>query len=161
MRALFAGGGELPHFRDIPEPHLENGLDALVEPVAVALCDLDVPLIQNHLPSAAPYPVGHEFTARVKSVGESVIRFRAGDLVTVPFQISCGMCKRCHTRRQLDCLSVPALSTFGLAPFGGGAWGGAACDLVRVPFADAMLLLLPDSVDPIALASVSDNVADG
>jgi threonine dehydrogenase-like Zn-dependent dehydrogenase len=76
MRALFAGGGLAPHFRDIPESKLSNGLDAIVQPLTVALCDLDVPLIQNLLPTARPYPVGHEFTARVVTIGDSVRRFR-------------------------------------------------------------------------------------
>jgi alcohol dehydrogenase len=32
---------------------------------------------------------------------------------------------------------------------------------MRVPYADAMLVRLPDGVDPVAAASVSDNVSDG
>jgi threonine dehydrogenase-like Zn-dependent dehydrogenase len=43
----------------------------------------------------------------------------------------------------------------------GGDWGGALADLVRVPFADAMLVKLPETVDPVAVASVADNVPDG
>ena len=43
----------------------------------------------------------------------------------------------------------------------GGDWGGALADLVRVPFADAMLVALPAGIDPVAVASLSDNVADG
>jgi alcohol dehydrogenase len=44
---------------------------------------------------------------------------------------------------------------------GGGHWGGALSDRLAVPFADAMLVVLPDAIDPIAAASVADNVADG
>jgi threonine dehydrogenase-like Zn-dependent dehydrogenase len=161
MRALFAGGGGKPHFRDIPEPRIEKGREAIVRPLAVALCDLDTPLIANQLPMAAPYAVGHEFTAEVVSVGEDVTSLRPGDRVTVPFQISCGGCVRCRSARTLDCTTVAPLATYGLAAFGGGDWGGAIADLVRVPFADAMAIKLPDGADPIALASVSDNVADG
>jgi alcohol dehydrogenase len=39
----------------------------------------------------------------------------------------------------------------------GGSWGGLFSDLVRVPYADAMLVPLPASLDPIAMASASDN----
>jgi alcohol dehydrogenase len=42
----------------------------------------------------------------------------------------------------------------------GGLWGGVLADLVAVPYADAMLVTLPDSVDPVAAASVADNVSD-
>ncbi len=44
---------------------------------------------------------------------------------------------------------------------GGGHWGGVFCDQVAVPYADAMLTPLPDELDPVAAASVADNVCDG
>jgi alcohol dehydrogenase len=44
--------------------------------------------------------------------------------------------------------------------FGGGHWGGAVADLLAVPFADGMLVALPDGVAPACAASVADNVAD-
>jgi alcohol dehydrogenase len=47
---------------------------------------------------------------------------------------------------------------FGVA---GGHWGGAIADEIAVPFADAMLVALPDGVAPAAAASVADNVLDG
>jgi hypothetical protein len=39
----------------------------------------------------------------------------------------------------------------------GGSWGGLFSDLVRVPYADAMLVPLPAGLDPVAMASASDN----
>ncbi len=44
---------------------------------------------------------------------------------------------------------------------GGLDGGGFLSDLVRVPFADAMLEAVPPAVDVAALASASDNLADG
>jgi threonine dehydrogenase-like Zn-dependent dehydrogenase len=46
---------------------------------------------------------------------------------------------------------------FGAA---GGDWGGMLSDLLRVPFADGMLVPLPSGLDPLALASASDNIPD-
>ena len=51
-------------------------------------------------------------------------------------------------------------SAYGMRPLGGD-WGGALADVLRVPFADAMLVPLPAGAQPEALASVADNVADG
>ena len=42
------------------------------------------------------------------------------------------------------------------APLGGG-FGSLFSDLVRVPFADAMLVRLPDGLDSVAMASAGDN----
>lgn len=38
-----------------------------------------------------------------------------------------------------------------------GTWGGLFSDLVRVPWADAMLVPLPAGLDPVAMAAASDN----
>ena len=40
-------------------------------------------------------------------------------------------------------------------------YGGFLSDAVRVPFADAMLVPVPEGVDPAAIASLSDNIPDG
>jgi alcohol dehydrogenase len=47
---------------------------------------------------------------------------------------------------------------FGVA---GGHWGGALSDQLAVPYADAMPVPLPATLDPVAAASVADNVCDG
>jgi alcohol dehydrogenase len=49
---------------------------------------------------------------------------------------------------------------YGLEPFG-GPWGGFLSDVVRVPWADQMLVPLPEGLDPVAVASLSDNILDG
>src|SRR5262249_26774278 len=45
-------------------------------------------------------------------------------------------------------------------PLSGADYGGFLSDRVRVPFADAMLVLLPPDVAPDAVASLSDNIPD-
>jgi alcohol dehydrogenase len=48
---------------------------------------------------------------------------------------------------------------YGLAPLG-GEWGGAFSDFVRVPFAEAMLMPVPEGIAPATIASASDNLSD-
>jgi alcohol dehydrogenase len=43
---------------------------------------------------------------------------------------------------------------------GAGHWGGAFSDRLAVPYADAMLVALPEGIEPEAAASVADNVCD-
>ena len=80
--------------------------------------------------------------------------------MAVPFQISCGACDFCRRGRTGDCEAVPPQSMYGFGMVGGD-WGGALADLVRVPFADAMLVPVPNGVDPVSVASAGDNVVDG
>ncbi len=128
--------------------------------MAVANCDLEGLIFKGLVPVSAPFPVGHEFIAEVVEVGPSVSRVRPGDRVIVPFQVSCGECHRCRRGLIANCQSVKRGSAYGLGALGGTEWGGALSDLVRVPYADAMLVPLPAAIDPVAWASASDNLPD-
>ena len=48
---------------------------------------------------------------------------------------------------------------YGL-PAGPQTYGGFASDAVNVPYADAMLVKIPDGVEPSVVASLSDNIPD-
>ena len=47
------------------------------------------------------------------------------------------------------------------SPVAGLNGGGFMSDLVLVPYADAMLIGVPEAVDAISIASLSDNIPDG
>ena len=146
-------------WHDAPEPDLTSEADALVRPLAVATCDLDGPMVAGEVPYPTPIAMGHEGVADVVAVGRDVTSVRPGDRVVVPFQISCGDCGRCRAGLTGDCENVPRTSMFGFGALG-GHWGGFLSDLVRVPYADAMLVPLPEAADPLDAASASDNIPD-
>jgi threonine dehydrogenase-like Zn-dependent dehydrogenase len=159
MRELnFIEKGRL-EWREAPEPKLEGDGEAIVRPVALATCDLDAGIVSGPAPIEGPFPFGHECVAEVSDVGDAVSSFVPGDLVSVPFQISCGECDACRAGRTGNCESVPRLSMYGL-PMGKESFGGFASDAVRVPFAEAMLVPIPDGVEPATVASLSDNIPD-
>jgi threonine dehydrogenase-like Zn-dependent dehydrogenase len=145
---------------DVPEPTLTGDVDALVRPIAVATCDLDTWINAGRFPLPLPYALGHEFVAEVLSVGDHVSSVRPGDVVAVPFQINCGGCTWCRRGLTESCGTVPRGAAYGLGAIGGEEWGGAVTEVVRVPFADAMLLPLPSGVRPEVVASL-DNLPDG
>src|ERR687898_1059603 len=145
-------------WREATAPRLEGASEALVRPVAVATCDIDLGIVRGQVPYQEPFPFGHECVAEVTDVGDDVIAVAPGDLVSVPFQISCGECARCRRGQTGNCESVPRLSMYGL-PLG-PEYGGFLSDVVRVPYADAMLVPIPDGVAPAAVASLSDNIVD-
>jgi threonine dehydrogenase-like Zn-dependent dehydrogenase len=160
MQQLVLDGPGALHWEETLEPELTDGA-ALVRPIAVATCDLDVGVLQGAYPLQGPYPFGHEGVAAVVAVAEGVTSVAPGDRVVVPFQISCGSCPACRRGRTGNCTAHPPLSTFGLGTMGGLTWGGLLADLALVPHADAMLVPLPDGIDPAVVASASDNIADG
>jgi threonine dehydrogenase-like Zn-dependent dehydrogenase len=148
-------------WRETPEPQLTMPGQALVRPLVVACCDLDVAVARGAAPLPPGYAVGHEGVAEVVAVGDDVANVRVGDRVVVPFQISCGACRECRRGVTSSCGSVPLMAMYGLGPLAGLDGGGFMSDLVLVPYADAMLVPVPPTVDPIAIASLSDNIPDG
>ena len=160
MRELhFLEAGRV-EWQEVAEPQLEGPREALVRPLAVAMCDLDAWLVRGGVPFPGPFALGHECVGEVTALGDGVTTVRVGDRVIVPFQISCGACGRCRRGLTGSCEAVPYLSAFGL-PLQPREWGGALSDLIRVPFADAMLLPAPANVAPWALAAAADNATDG
>nr|WP_090341831.1 alcohol dehydrogenase catalytic domain-containing protein [Mycolicibacterium malmesburyense]CRL71921.1 theronine dehydrogenase-like Zn-dependent dehydrogenase [Mycolicibacterium malmesburyense] len=148
-------------WREAPEPTLAGPGQALVRPLAVACCDLDVAVAAGRLPMPPGHAVGHEGVAEVVAVREDVRGVKVGDRVIVPFQISCGECSACLRGVTGSCASLPLMATYGMAPLAGLDGGGFMADLVLVPYADAMLVPLPSGADPVAVASMSDNIPDG
>jgi threonine dehydrogenase-like Zn-dependent dehydrogenase len=148
-------------WRDAPNPTISAPEQALVRPVAVACCDLDVGVAGGVLPMPPGHAVGHEGIAEVVAVGDAVRSVQVGDRVVVPFQISCGHCRECRRGVTGSCGSLPLMAMYGMAPLAGMDGGGFMSDVVLVPYADAMLIAVPANVDPVAIASLSDNIPDG
>lgn len=148
-------------WRDAADLEISAPGQALVRPLAVACCDLDVAVCAGRLPLPPGYAVGHEGLAEVVAVGDDVAGVAVGDRVVVPFQINCGTCRECRRGVTGSCSSLPLLAMYGMGPIAGLDGGGFMSDLVLVPYADAMLIPVPDGVDPVAVASLSDNIPDG
>ena len=143
-------------WRDVPAPVLQGGGDALVRPIVSSTCDLDQAIVQGEWALPGPFAIGHECVAEVLEVSDAV-SVRPGDIVAVTWHISCGQCAVCRAGRSAFCSTTPATASFGVPS--GGAWGGLHDEVVRVPYTDAMLVGLPDDVDPVAAVSAGDNLA--
>jgi len=159
MRALRAAPGGRLRWQEVPVPGPPVPDAAVVRPIAASTCDIDRMIALGSGQFALPLHLGHECVAEVLAVGERVQSVARGDRVVVPFQISCGACAPCREGRTGSCAGVPPVSMYGMGLIG-GAWGGAFAEQLCVPFADAMLVPLPAGVDPVAAASVADNLCD-
>jgi len=155
MRELTYVARRTVEWREVPDPTVRSAQEAIVAPVAATSCDVDSSILAGHGFIDPPFALGHECVARVVEVGDQVTGVAPGDLVVVPWSINCGTCDSCRAGLTAHCTSVPHMAMYG-APIG-GSWGGLFSDLVRVPYADAMLVPLPAGLDPVAMASASDN----
>jgi len=159
MRALVAVPGGRLTWRSVPTPPPPGPEGAVVHPIAIATCDMDPLIALGASPFPLPLQLGHECVAEVLAVGHDVATIHPGQRVVVPFQINCGSCPACRAGHTSNCTSVPPVSMYGFG-LAGGHWGGALAEQLAVPYADAMLVALPDGIQPVAAASVADNVCD-
>jgi threonine dehydrogenase-like Zn-dependent dehydrogenase len=146
-------------WHEVAFPKVQEAADAIVRPLAVARCDLDLYIATGFVPFPGPFAFGHEMVGEVVDAGEKA-GVAPGQKVIVPFQISCGECIPCKKGLTSSCASVPPYSSFGLGS-GRVDYGGALSGAVRVPYADFMLVPLPEGVDPLIAASAADNIPDG
>jgi threonine dehydrogenase-like Zn-dependent dehydrogenase len=159
MRSLwFVRQGHL-EWRDVPAPRLNGALEALVAPIAASTCDIDRYIISHPSRFREPFAIGHNGVARVVEIGDGVKSVRPGDIVAVAWHISCGQCDRCKRGLLAHCRQSAPGTSYGLPT--GEHWGGLFDDLVRVPYADVMLHLLPKAVDPVEFVATSDNLTQG
>ena len=189
MRELtFVRTGHL-RWVDRPAPTLQASTDALVRPFVASRCDGDtLPLhrpvsrpmqaglklgliapVVGHIvgprPFQGPVGMGHECVAQVAATGSDITNLAVGDVVVVPWALSCGTCLPCQRGLTAKCATMTAtspgktLAAFGFGPQC-GPWGGMVTDTLHIPNADHMLVKLPAGVDPLRVAAASDNLAD-
>ena len=158
MRQLTYVSGGVLEWHDVPAPRLASDTDALVRPLVVTRCDLDLLIASGKAGWPGGFALGHETYGEVVDVGDAVTHVQPGDRVLVPFQLSCGHCGRCRAGLTALCETLPYRSSYGMAPLSGVDYGGGLSDLIRVPFADHMLVPAAAGLSPEAMAGVADNV---
>ncbi|CAD6008041.1 formaldehyde dehydrogenase, glutathione-independent [Agreia sp. COWG] len=118
---------------------------AILKTVATNICGSDQHMVRGRTTAPTNLVLGHEITGEVVEVGPGVEFIKVGDLVSVPFNISCGRCRNCKERKTGICLNVnpdrPG-SAYGYVDMGG--WVGGQAEYVLVPYADWNLLKFPD-----------------
>jgi glutathione-independent formaldehyde dehydrogenase len=113
--------------------------------VATNICGSDQHMVRGRTTAPTGLVLGHEITGEVVETGPDVEFTKVGDLVSVPFNISCGRCRNCKAGKTGICLNVnpdrPG-SAYGYVDMGG--WVGGQAEYVLVPYADWNLLKFPD-----------------
>ena len=160
MRALVWHGKEDIRCDTVTDPEIEQPRDAIVKVTSCAICGSDLHLFHNFIPAMLPGDVmGHEMMGEVVEVGpEAKHKLKVGDRVVVPFTIICGecdQCKRgnfsvCQTTNRVEYLADKVFGhatagLFGYTHLTGGYPGGQA-EYLRVPFADATHIKVPDGI---------------
>jgi alcohol dehydrogenase len=150
MRALVYHGAGQKSWDEVPDPRIQDDLDAVVGIEAVTICGTDLHILRGDVPEVTPGRIlGHEAIGVVEAVGRGVRTVQPGDRVLISCITGCGLCRFCREGRYGQCL-------------GGGGWvlghliDGTQAEYVRVPFADTALHQLPASVPAAAAVMLAD-----
>ena len=87
MRQLTLTEDRRVEWLDAPDPLLREANDAIVRPLAAALCDLDLPIIRGQAPFPTPIALGHEFVAEVVATAD-MTEIETGAIVVGHFTFS-------------------------------------------------------------------------
>jgi threonine dehydrogenase-like Zn-dependent dehydrogenase len=160
MKALVWHGKKDIRCDTVPDPGIEHARDAIIKVTSCAICGSDLHLYDGFMMGMKDGDiVGHEFMGEVVEVGaDAQHKLKKGDRVVVPFTIICGECDQCRagnfsvcerSNRNADVASKmfghTTAGLFGYTHLTGGYAGGQA-EYVRVPFADAGPVKIPDSL---------------
>ena len=159
MKAVCWEGVNKVAVLDVPDPTILNPRDAIVRITSTAICGSDLHLLDGFIPAMMPGDIlGHEFMGEVVEVGPANKKLKVGDRVVVPFTIICGECDQCkrgnfsvcqRSNRKKDLADKvfghATAGLFGYTHLTGGYPGGQA-EYLRVPFADATHIKVPDGI---------------
>lgn len=113
--------------------------EGLVKIELAGICGTDVHAYKDGMLFRPGTVMGHEPVGTVIEVGEGVTGFRRGDRVAIFSVASCGQCDACKAGLEYYCANAFEW-TMGHSP----KFDGAFAEYVKIPFADDMLIRIPD-----------------
>ncbi|GAA3615096.1 glutathione-independent formaldehyde dehydrogenase [Kineosporia mesophila] len=135
---------------DVPDATIEEPTDALIRITTTNICGSDLHMYEGRTSVETGKVLGHENMGVVEEVGPGVSQFKAGDRVSVPFNIGCGSCRNCLTGWSSFCTRMNPTEGMDGAAYGYanmGPYDGGQAEYLRVPHADFNLLRLPSGTE--------------
>lgn len=142
--AVYHGPGQVK-LETHARPEIANPEDAIVEVRVSTLCGTDLHPFRGRQEKPEGYRIGHECVGVIDEAGVGAGGFRPGDRVLIPATLCCGFCRFCSEGKTSQCDSP-----------GAGTLQGAQGEYVRVPYAPANLIRIPDGVSDAAALTLTD-----
>jgi glutathione-independent formaldehyde dehydrogenase len=147
MKAVVYHGPRNVSVDEVPDARIEKPTDALVRITSTNICGSDLHMYEGRTDFEEGRIFGHENVGEVLEVGGAVEKIHVGDMISAPFNVSCGHCENCEHGLTNYCLYANpdpkiAGAAYGFADM--GPWPGGQAELLRVPWADFDALRLPE-----------------
>jgi threonine dehydrogenase-like Zn-dependent dehydrogenase len=170
MKALVWHGTADIRCESVADPRIEHQRDAIIKVTSCAICGSDLHLFDHFMPGMQSGDIlGHETMGEVIEVGSGGrTALTVGDRVVIPFTIICGECEQCKRGNFSVCERTNRNKAFAEKAFGHttaglfgyshltGGYSGGQAEYLRVPFADATHIKVPEGIPDEKLLFLSD-----
>lgn len=157
MKALVYHGPGRKTWEDVPDATVQDPTDVVVRVDTTTICGTDLHILHGDVPAVTDGRIlGHEAVGTVTAIGDAVKAFAVGDRVLVPAITKCGRCAYCQRGMPSHCQTVG-----GIGWIFGHLIDGTQAELVRVPFADTSLYLVPPEVTNEQAIFLADSLPTG
>ncbi len=157
MKALVYHGPGQKAWEDVPDATVQEPTDVVVRVDTTTICGTDLHILHGDVAAVTDGRVlGHEAVGTITAIGDGVKAFSVGDRVLVPAITRCGRCEFCQKGMPSHCQTVG-----GIGWIFGHLIDGTQAELVRVPYADTSLYLVPAEVSNEQAIFLADSLPTG
>jgi threonine dehydrogenase-like Zn-dependent dehydrogenase len=156
--AVFHGPGDIRVER-VPRPRPGPG-EAVIRVTMTTICGTDVHILKGEYPVKPGLIVGHEPVGVIEELGAGVTGYEVGDRVLVGAITPCGQCHACLSGKLSQCGHGTGYEAIGGWRFG-NTINGAQAEYLLVPFAQANLAKIPESLTDEQVVLLADIASTG
>jgi threonine dehydrogenase-like Zn-dependent dehydrogenase len=144
------------HFglQEKPIPRAGYG-DAVIKVNLPTICGTDIHIIKGEYPVKPGLTIGHEAVGTIHELGSGVTGYEIGERVLVGAITPCGQCEPCLGGHTSQCGGALGGWRFG------NTIHGTQAEYVRVPYAQANLTPIPDSLKDEQVLLLADIASTG
>jgi alcohol dehydrogenase len=156
--AVFHGAGDIG-VEEVPRPHAGPG-EAVMRVTLTTICGTDVHILKGEYPVKPGLIVGHEPVGVIAELGPGVVGYEIGDRVLVGAITPCGQCHACFSGKPSQCGHGTGYEAIGGWRFG-NTINGAQAEYLLVPYAQANLAKIPESLTDEQVVLLADIASTG
>jgi 2-desacetyl-2-hydroxyethyl bacteriochlorophyllide A dehydrogenase len=159
MRAAVFHAPDDIRIEDVPRPRPGPG-EALIRVTLTTICGTDVHILKGEYPVEPGLIVGHEPVGVIEELGPGVIGYEVGERVLVGAITPCGQCHACLSGKLSQCGHGSGYEAIGGWRFG-NTINGAQAEYLLVPYAQANLAKVPESLTDEQVVLLADIASTG
>jgi alcohol dehydrogenase len=156
--AVFHGPGDI-RVGEVARPKPGPG-EAVIRVTLTTICGTDVHILKGEYPVKPGLIVGHEPVGVIAELGAGVVDYEVGDRVLVGAITPCGQCHACLSGKPSQCGHGTGYEAIGGWRFG-NTINGAQAEYLLVPYAQANLAKIPESLTDEQVVLLADIASTG